>query len=48
MAILPDNSQLLDAAGHPLRSLLEINRLEQAEKEAIYSCLLPQRLHEVL
>ncbi|MEI6205636.1 MAG: hypothetical protein WCP20_02515 [Desulfuromonadales bacterium] len=48
MAQLPDNSQLLDAAGQPLRSLLEINRRKQAEKEQIYSCLLPQRLREVL
>jgi hypothetical protein len=48
MAILPDNSQLLAADGHPLRSLLEINRLTQAEREQIYSCLLPQRLREIL
>lgn len=48
MAQLPDNSQLLDAAGQPLRSLLEINRRKQAEKERLYSCLLPQRLREVL
>jgi hypothetical protein len=48
MARLPDNSQLLDAVGHPLRSLLEINRRTQVEKEAIYSCLLPQRLRDVL
>ena len=48
MARLPDNSQLLDAAGFPLRSLLEINRLKQTEKERLYSCLLPQRLREVL
>ena len=48
MARLKDNNQLLDAAGHPLRSLLEINRLKQAEKERIYSCLLPQRLREIL
>lgn len=48
MARLPDNSQLLDAAGHPLRSILEINRLKQPEKELLYSCLLPQRLRTVL
>ena len=48
MARLPDNSQLLDAAGFPLRSLLEINRLKQTEKERLYSCLLPLRLREVL
>lgn len=48
MAQLTDNKQLLDAAGHPLRSLKEINRLKQAEKELIYSCLLPQRLRDIL
>jgi hypothetical protein len=48
MARLPENSQLRDAAGHPLRSLLEINRLKQAEKERMYSCLLPQRLRDIL
>lgn len=48
MARLPDNSQLLDGAGRPLRSLLEINRLEQTEKELLYSRLLPLRLREVL
>jgi len=48
MAHLPDNSQLLDATGHPLRSLLEINRRNQVEKESIYSCLLPQRLRDLL
>jgi hypothetical protein len=48
MAQLPDNSQLLDATGHPLCSLVEINRRSVAEKEQIYSCLLPQRLREVL
>lgn len=48
MAILPGNSQLTDAIGHPLRSLLEINRLKQPEKELLYSRLLPPRLWEVL
>ncbi|MBI5482905.1 MAG: hypothetical protein HY888_00380 [Deltaproteobacteria bacterium] len=48
MAILPGNSQLADAAGHPLRSLLEINRLKQSEKDMLYSRLLPQRLRELL
>lgn len=48
MAKLKDNSQLLDSAGHPLRSLLEINRRKQDEKERIYSCLLPQRLRDIL
>lgn len=48
MPKLPDNSQLLDAAGQPLRSILEINRRRQDEKERIYSCLLPLRLYDVL
>lgn len=48
MAILPSNSQLLDAAGRPLSSLQAINRLDDAEKEFIYSRLLPQRLRDVL
>lgn len=48
MALLPANSQLLDAAGRPLCSLKAINRLDDPEKERIYSCLLPQRLRDVL
>jgi len=48
MAILPSNSQLLDAAGRPLSSILAINRLDGPEKEHIYSRLLPQRLRDVL
>lgn len=48
MARLPDNSQLLNAAGAPLRSILAINRLPEAEKERIYSVLLPQRLRQLL
>ena len=48
MAILPHNSQLLDAAGRPLSSLQAINRLDEPEKERIYSLLLPQHLCEVL
>jgi hypothetical protein len=44
MAKLPGNSQLLDAAGRPLRSLLAINRLDDGEKEALYVSLLPSRL----
>lgn len=48
MARLPDNSQLLDAAGRPLRSILAINRLPEAEKERIYAVLLPQRLRRLL
>ena len=45
---IQDNRQLLDAAGRPLRSLLEINRLKLAEKEQIYTFLLPLRLRELL
>ncbi len=48
MALLPHNSQLLDAAGRPLSSLKAINRLDEPEKERIYSRLLPQRLRDVL
>lgn len=48
MAILPFNSQLMDSAGNPLSSLKAINRLDRAEKEHIYSRLLPQRLRDVL
>ena len=48
MARLPDTAQLLDAAGNPLRSLLAINRLPEPEKEQIYSCLLSQRLANLL
>lgn len=48
MARLHNNSQLLDAAGRPLSSILAINRLDEPEKEQIYSCLLPQRLRDVL
>lgn len=39
---------MLDAAGRPLSSILAINRLDEPEKERIYSCLLPQRLRDVL
>jgi len=48
MALLPFNSQLLDAAGCPLSSLRAINRLGEHEKERIYSRLLPQRLRGLL
>ena len=48
MAILPHNSPLLDAAGQPLSSIRAINRLDEPEKDRIYSCLLPPRLREVL
>lgn len=48
MALLPYNSQLLDEAGRLLSSLQAINRLDEVEKERIYSRLLPQRLRDVL
>ncbi|MBV5341049.1 MAG: hypothetical protein J0665_16090 [Deltaproteobacteria bacterium] len=48
MTLLPANSQLLDDVGRPLCSLQAINRLDEAEKERIYSSLLPQRLRDVL
>lgn len=48
MTILTSNSPLQDAAGRQLSSLQAINRLEEAEKEQIYSRLLPQRLRDVL
>ncbi len=48
MARLPGNSQLLDAAGRSLGSLAAVNRLGQAEKEAVYARLLPVRLFELL
>ena len=48
MAILPHNSQLLDAAGRPLSSILAINRLDEPEKQRLYSRLLPQRLRDVI
>ncbi len=35
-------------AGRPLSSLQAINRLDEPEKERIYSLLLPQRLREIL
>jgi hypothetical protein len=48
MAKLPGNSQLLDAAGRPLRSLLAINQLDDGEKEALYVLLVPLRLRQLL
>jgi hypothetical protein len=48
MALLTHNSQLLDSDGRPLSSLQAINRLDEPEKEHIYSRLLPQRLRDVL
>lgn len=48
MALLPGNSQLLDASGAPLRSLRAINRLKVAEKEQLYAGLLPERLRHLV
>ena len=48
MAKLAGNSQLLDAAGRPLSSLLDINRREADEKISIYCRLLPLRLCSLL
>jgi hypothetical protein len=48
MAKLPGNSQLIDAVGRPLRSLLAINRLDKGEKEALYVLLVPPRLRQLL
>lgn len=48
MARLRNNSQLVDASGRPLSSILAINRLDAAEKELIYSRLIPQRLRDIL
>ena len=48
MALLTHNSHLLDSDGRPLSSLQAINRLDEPEKEHIYSRLLPQRLRDVL
>ena len=39
---------MVDSTGRPLRSLSAVNRLEKAEKEAIYARLLPLRLGELL
>lgn len=48
MAKLPGNKQLLDAAGEPLGSLMQINRLDEPEKNSIYAKLLPERLLSLL
>lgn len=44
MARLPDNLPLISSAGQRLSSLADINALEVAEKERIYSGLIPGRL----
>ena len=48
MPKLPGNSPMLSREGQPLTSLAAINRLESAEKEAIYTKLLPLRLFQLL
>ncbi len=48
MSRLPGNSQLVSCDGHELTSLRAVNELETAEKECIYSSLLPCRLIELL
>jgi hypothetical protein len=48
MAKLDGNCQLLDAAGRPLNSLLDINRREADEKHTVYGRLLPSRLRTLL
>jgi hypothetical protein len=48
MAKLQGNSQLVDTAGKPLNSLLDINRREPDEKYSIYGRLLPSRLWSLL
>lgn len=48
MPKLPGNSPLLGRDGQALTSLAAINRLEAAEKESLYTRLLPLRLFQVL
>jgi len=48
MARLVGNKQLVDSAGRPLNSLLMVNHLNQGEKRALYSRLLPPRLCTLL
>jgi hypothetical protein len=48
MAKIPGNSELRDRSGGELYSLHDINRLQPAEKEAIYLSLLPPRLRELV
>jgi hypothetical protein len=47
MAKLPENEQLRDSSGRALLSLADLNSLPTAEKEKLYSGLLPQRLFEL-
>jgi hypothetical protein len=48
MSTLPGNSQLVSEMGRELTSLRGINELEKAEKERIYTTILPPRLFELL
>lgn len=48
MPILDGNVPLFSRDGIALTSLAYVNRLDQPEKEAIYSSLLPQRLLDLL
>ncbi len=48
MGRIPGNKRLTDAAGNPLGSLSLVNRLEESEKESVYSRLLPERLLSLL
>jgi hypothetical protein len=48
MAKIVGNEVLRDSRGIQLYSLYDINRLDARQKEAIYRCLLPHRLRELL
>lgn len=48
MSTLPGNMQLLSEQGRELISLSGINGLEPAEKERIYTSIIPPRLFELL
>ena len=48
MSTLPGNIQLVSEQGRELTSLRAINELETAEKERIYTSIIPPRLFELL
>ncbi len=48
MPKLPGNIPLSSSSGFPLTSLSAVNRLQQHERESIYSTLLPRRLLNLL
>jgi hypothetical protein len=48
MSTLPGNIQLVSEQGRELTSLRGINELETAEKECIYTSIIPPRLFELL